>query len=46
MKVVCTIDFLIAVNFDGYIFFIGGRSLPGLRGEPGRNGLPGAPGLR
>lgn len=25
---------------------LGGRSLPGLRGDSGRDGLPGRPGLR
>jgi hypothetical protein len=25
---------------------LGGRTLPGMRGDAGRNGLPGQPGLR
>ncbi len=27
-------------------FVLGGRTLPGIRGDAGRNGLPGQPGLR
>ena len=27
-------------------FILGGRTLPGLRGDAGREGIPGRPGLR
>ncbi len=49
MKVVRKLNFiliLINIIMVYFVFIIGGRTLPGIRGDPGRDGLPGRQGSR